>query len=167
MVGFERWGIGSDLLWCSGGARGSPGSKLMSGIKLCIVGKWKGRREGALFTEEGSRSYLCFVIQMGFILLCAMQSGVVLCRDHTHTVYSTCACIIWMLQEKAWVFFIVYLLNTVISKYCVCVYGWMYLCPASLYHSWRCEAEQQSACFVFLPECFCQGGCRCFLICPH
>lgn len=44
----------------------------MSGIKLCIVGKWKGWKEGALFTEEGSRSYLCFVIQMGFILLCVL-----------------------------------------------------------------------------------------------
>lgn len=58
----------------------------MSGMKLCIVGKWKGWKEGELFTEEGYRSYLCFVIQMGFILLCAMQSRFVLCMEHTHDV---------------------------------------------------------------------------------
>lgn len=53
----------------------------MSGIKLCIVGKWKGWEE---LLTEGSRSYLCFVIQMGFILLCAMKSSFLFCMEHTH-----------------------------------------------------------------------------------
>lgn len=32
-----------------------------------------------LFTEEDPRSYLCFVIQMDFILFCAMKSVFVVC----------------------------------------------------------------------------------------
>lgn len=54
----------------------------MSEINLCIIDEWKQWEEGELFTEEGSTSYLCYVIQMGFILLCAMQSGFVL-MEHT------------------------------------------------------------------------------------
>lgn len=65
----------------------------MSEIKLCIVGKRKGLKEGQLFTEDSSRSYLCFVIQMDFILLCAMQSGFAQSMEHTHIcVYVTSSC---------------------------------------------------------------------------